>query len=211
MGDLQGDIVAFPDDDCWYPQTMLEDVARFFEANPHIDCLCTCVFDPASQKTYGKRPMDYEVTVDFSNLFKLPCSVGMFVRRDALLKGGAYFDERLGAGTEIGSGEEIELISRLLNSGANIRYVGTLHVFHPVANYIERDVNKYYRYGFGFGYLNGRLVADGQLKVIYFLLEIAARSAAGVLACLFNSLKRRLYAGRLRGITGGFIRGYRGG
>ena len=133
------------------------------------------------------------------------------MKRDALLKAGACFDETLGAGTDMGSGEEIDLIARLLNSGARIRYSGAIRVYHPVSDFIEQDVRKYQLYGQGFGFLNGRLVARRRYQVLVFCSRTCFRSFVGIIVHFFDPLRRRLYQGRLKGILVGFVRGFREG
>src|SRR5690349_10889036 len=32
-----GDVIAFPDDDCWYPPDLLQQVAAIFSENPAVD------------------------------------------------------------------------------------------------------------------------------------------------------------------------------
>ena len=151
LRDQSAAIIAFPDDDCWYETNLLDNVANYFRDNPTIDCICTNVYDPVRQSVYGKRPMGVIRRVSFANLFRLGISVGIFVRREALELAGGYFDERLGAGTPIGSGEETEFLGRLLSRGCHIEYVGDLQVYHPVPHYSNADVRKNYRYGVDFG------------------------------------------------------------
>ena len=205
-----GDIFGFPDDDCWYPPTALEQVAEYFENHPSTAAICTNVYDPGLKRSYGGRPVGPHVRVNYRNLFELPISVGIFVRRNAFEAAGFHFDEKLGAGTPLGSGEETDLIYRLLKSGALVEYLGSIQVFHPVPEYQETDIEKYRRYGLGFGYLNGQIVRDGQWRVLHHLGVVLVRSLGGTLKNLHRSTRRRLYWNRLLGIVQGFVRGVRG-
>lgn len=205
-----GDVLGFPDDDCWYSSSVLEQVAEYFESHPSVAAICTNVYDPKVERSYGGRPIGVNVAVDFRNLFELPISVGIFVRRTAFEAAGFYFDEQLGAGTALGSGEETDLIYRLLRSGALVEYVGSIQVFHPVPEYQEADILKYRRYGLGFGYLNGRIVRDGEWRVLYHFGFVLMRSLGGAVMNLHRSTSRRLYWNRLLGIVQGFVRGVRG-
>lgn len=202
-----GEVLAFPDDDCWYAPDLLERIEEWFLSNLHVDCLCTSVYDPVRGLPYGGRPLDVSCRIQFSNLFKFPTSVGLFVRRSALEAAGAYFDESLGAGTGYGSGEEMEFISRLIKVGAHVEYVGAFQVFHPVVDYSEPDVAKYFKYGLGFGYLNGRLLRQGHLGVAGHFLNVLARSLGGAVVNAGVPLRRRLYWNRFNGIARGFIQG----
>jgi GT2 family glycosyltransferase len=200
-----GEIIGFPDDDCWYEPNLLANVADFFRENPAIDCICTNVYDPVRRSVYGKRPVGVTRRVSFTNLFRLGISVGIFVRREALELAGAYFDERLGAGTPIGSGEETELLGRLLSRGCRIEYVGDIQVYHPVHHYSKADVRKSYEYGVGFGHVNGRLLSAGHPGVLWGFAEVFARSFFGTVLYLLDPVRRAVYWNRMRGILSGFL------
>lgn len=205
-----GEIVAFPDDDCWYSPDLLESILKYFHENSDADCICVNVYDPERKKAYGGRPIGVRRRIGFNNLFKLPISVGIFAKIKALDTIGREFDESLGAGTFLGSGEETELISRLLLAKLKVEYVGKIQVYHPVLDYKETDCKKYYSYGLGFGYLNGKLIRFGHITLLWYLSEIIARSTLGVIFNLRMPLKRQLYWKRLQGIANGFICGLRG-
>lgn len=204
-----GDILGFPDDDCWYAPNVLEQVIDHFDTHSITSAICTHVYDPFTQRSYGNRPPGVTLPVDYRNLFKLPISVGIFVRKDAFKAVGFNFDEKLGAGTPLGSGEETDLVYRLLKNSRRVEYVGGIQVFHPVPEYQEVDIAKYYCYGLGFGFLNGRIIRDGQWRVLGYLGLVAARSLGGVVINLKSSKLRRLYWSRLLGIARGFVRGAR--
>jgi glycosyltransferase involved in cell wall biosynthesis len=207
MTELSGDIVGFPDDDCWYEPNLLDKIANYFRDNPGIDCICTNVYDPDRMLPYGKRPVDIRRRISFTNVFRLGISVGIFVRREALELAGAYFDERLGAGTPIGSGEETELLGRLLAHGRRIDYLGDLQVYHPVPYYSNADILKYYHYGVGFGHLNGRFLRGGHTGVLWIFLNILVRSLGGAIVKFYNPILRELYLMRFVGTLKGFVRG----
>lgn len=200
---LRSHIVGFPDDDCWYAPTVLNSIQRIFDEQPGIQCVCTNVFDPDRGLSYGGRPVDVRIPVNFSNIFSLPISVGIFVRRDTLEAVGARFNESLGAGTVLGSGEETELIARLLNSGAEILYAGDVSVYHPVPNYDENDARKFHAYGLGYGYLSSTFMIQGRYIVALNFMSVVVRSLGGTVIFLFNKRKRSVYWNRLVGILQG--------
>ncbi|WP_068322666.1 glycosyltransferase family 2 protein [Polynucleobacter yangtzensis] len=204
---VTGDIVGFPDDDCWYPPQVLESIANYFHTHPAASAICTHVYDPVAKRSYGGRPAGITIQVGYRNLFELPISVGIFVRKDAFNAVGLNFNEKLGAGTPLGSGEETELIYRILKNGGRVDYVGTIQVFHPVPIYQQTDIAKYYKYGLGFGYLNGLIIRDGEWRIMGYLGLVLVRSFGGVVMNLHRSRLMRLYWSRLMGIFQGFIRG----
>jgi GT2 family glycosyltransferase len=207
LSNINNDIVGFPDDDCWYEPRVLESVKRYFDSNPEIDCVCTAVFDPNLDKSYGRRPLDIVLPIKFSNIFYLPSSVGIFVRLPALRKAGAFFDLRLGAGTILGSGEETDLVARLLESGSSVIYLGNIKVYHPVVDYKIEDAKKFYHYGLGFGYLNMQFLKKGHFAVMPFYFNILLRSLIGFFVFIHKPIKRQVYWQRLLGMIKGGLQG----
>src|SRR5690606_8001184 len=112
---ITGDIVAFPDDDCWYPSNLLNDVAKFFSNNKEVQgltCRCTDEYNLNSSgrfdRTSGK--------LDLINVWQRGISVTIFLSRNLVdLVGG--FDEGIGAGsgTIYGSGEETDYLIRSIS------------------------------------------------------------------------------------------------
>ena len=207
LAEASGDLFAFPDDDCWYPERLLADVMAYLALRPEVDVISTNVFDPTRQRAYGDRPVGLDCKIHYGNLFQLPISVGIFVRRNAFDAAGFFFNEQIGAGTPLGSGEETDLVYRLLRSGSRIEYLGTLQVYHPVPVYVESDVTKYYKYGLGFGYLNGAIVHDGEYRVIKHMSYVIWRSIGGVAFNLHRPMQRQIYLNRLLGVCRGFMQG----
>lgn len=201
---IDSDIVAFPDDDCWYPSDFLDRLSKDFVSTPELDVICTRVFDPIRALPYGRRPIDVVKIIDFSNLFRFPISVGIFARLSSLKVSGAFFNENLGAGTAIGSGEETELISRMLEHKLVIKYFGTYDVYHEVPNVAKEDRLKNFQYGIGFGLLVKYLFLRGHWKVLIEFNRVVVGSALGIIWHLFRPHSRGTYAGRLLGVIKGF-------
>lgn len=208
MTGIQGDIIGFPDDDCWYEPALLEKVVAYFTDNPEVDCICTNVTDPERKLSFGgKRSPGITKRISFVNVFYLGNSNGIFLRRRILESSGATFNENLGVGTSIGSGEEVEFLAQLLRAGYRIDYVGAVAVHHDVIEYGSPHVPKMYSYGFGFGHLNRTLIAGGEVSCGLYLIELIARSCAGFLLNIFRPGRRGAYWARLCGILSGLFRG----
>jgi glycosyltransferase involved in cell wall biosynthesis len=125
-----GEIVAFPDDDCWYPPGTLQAVVRRFAESPNVDVL-TGRFVDEDGREEGLWPRHAKV-VDRWNVWRCAISITIFARTNAL--GGMMFDPNLGAGsgTPFGSGEETDLLLRCLAAGKHIAYDPDLVLGHPV-------------------------------------------------------------------------------
>ena len=202
------DFIAFPDDDCWYEECLIEKVVGFFENNIDCDILCTNVLDPSNNKTYGGRPVEVTKVVNKFNVFKYPISVGIFIRLENIEHDQIYFNEKLGAGTKIGSGEETELVYRLIDRNNKCVYVGNIFVYHPVidSNYSISDITKYYKYSIGFGYLVREIFDDGNYRIIFYYMYILFRILGGLALSLCSNVNRRVYFYRLKGVLVGFLK-----
>lgn len=146
-----GDIVAFPDDDCWYSNDLLEHVATLFRESPGADCITG-------------RPIDSRVVgfhsssgpVNRQNVFRRGISYTIFIR-DRAVSAVGRFDESLGLGTESGriAAEETDYLIRALSASCSIFYHAELTVFHtdsPLV-YDEDLVQRQYGSSLAFGYV----------------------------------------------------------
>jgi glycosyltransferase involved in cell wall biosynthesis len=206
--DTSGDIIGFPDDDCWYEPELLQNVVRYFDLHPDVDCVCTNVFDPDRRLSLGRRPVDVTKRVSFFNVFRYPTSAGFFFRRRAFVAAGGKFNEDLGAGTERGAAEDTEIIARLLKRSLIVDYVGAIKVYHRVPHYLPSDVTKYYTYGRGSGYLYGLLLKERRVSVTISLLNLMGRSCAGMVRHSLHPTLRCVYWSRLLGVISGLCEGW---
>jgi hypothetical protein len=199
---VTGDIIVFSDDDCWYNETILSDVEKYFFTS-NIDILCTNVYDPIINKYYGNRPIDIK-EINLFNICKLPISVGIFVKKETIDK--IRFNENIGAGTNIGSGEETFFLYELFKKNKKIIYDGNLNVYHP-ANYSDNyNIDKAYLYGIGFGYINALILKDKNFKHMFYFIYIVFRSMLGIFIKLLTFNKNyNIYVKRFKGIIKGFF------
>jgi hypothetical protein len=133
-------IVAFPDDDCWYPDGALDHVAQTFALSPQLD-LWFCRY---SSCPVGIEHAPAPRTATAHDVIRQASSNTMFVR-GRIVKSGAMFDENLGVGTPIDGGEDTEYAL-----SAHVR--GGLSLYLPAEVIGHRDKNsrlraKYYRGG----------------------------------------------------------------
>jgi len=202
-----GDIVAFPDDDCWYDDAVLEKISGYFEAHPQVECICVNVYDPELRRAMVDQPIGVIQRVAYSNVFQFANSNGIFIRRNALRMVGDRFDERLGVGTALGSGEETEFVTRLLALKIHIDYVGTIQVYHPVIQHLYGTPEKEYSYSFGFGVVNGWLIRRRQLGAVVYFLRSILRSCLGAIVYSLRQSARKTYANRALGMLAGVAHG----
>lgn len=199
---IEGDIVAFPDDDCWYPQQLLEQVKKCFESKLSIDCVCCCGYDPEKKRTLSKRaPKQGIVRINTINALKYPMSIGIFAKTACKI----YFDENLGVGTKWGSGEESDYILQLLYNNRSVIYYSNILVYHPYHNEVSNEqAEKNYQYGLGYGALIKKAINRGQFGVLLDYYTVIFRSIGGY---LFYKVQRNMlcknYIMRIKGIIHG--------
>jgi len=127
---IRGEFVAFPDDDCWYPEDLLECVANGLTAHPDWDGLTGMPSDPSDPDGFrGFHRTSGELSL--ANLWRRSTSVTIFLRRNVVEIVGR-FDEDLGRGAWTGmtSAEESEYLIRALLLGCHIFYSPDMRVFH---------------------------------------------------------------------------------
>jgi glycosyltransferase involved in cell wall biosynthesis len=197
---LQGDVVAFPDDDCVYPDDLLERVARRLAAEPALDGLTG-----RSADEDGRSPPSWEATaaaLTRDNLWNRAISYAIFLRRAVIDRVGR-FDEQLGlgAGTPWSSGEEIDYVVRALDAGARIEHDPELVVVHGPETRAGRVVGA--RDGASIGYLLRKHRYPART-----VTRMLARPAGGVvLSVLKSDLARAgFHAATLRGRLLGYRR-----
>lgn len=130
LSEAKGDVIAFPDDDCWYPKDALERVADFLKVHGHWDGIIGHSVDASGKATLPWHDDAGRLTPAMSwrravtYCYFLRCGVVAAVR---------YFDESLGpgAGTPWGAGEDNDFLLRAIKTGARIYFDPTLSVHHP--------------------------------------------------------------------------------
>lgn len=123
----KGEIVAFPDDDCWYENDVIEQVLCRFEQMPELDGL---VIRWVETGTHPAGRFNFE---DYACLRGLPASsITLFFWRDTLRAAG-NFDMALGLHSWYGAGEETDLMLRLLRTGAIVDFEPAIGVHHAVS------------------------------------------------------------------------------
>ncbi|ROP74848.1 glycosyltransferase family 2 protein [Curtobacterium sp. PhB115] len=154
MRQLRGRYVAFPDDDCWYPEGTLTAVREQFDRThdgQHVDGIAATIATPEGDKgllrwlstTTWVRPRTIPRTVSAASLF---------FRADVVAVVGE-FDPELGTGcaTPFGAGEEADYVQRALDHGYRMLYRADLAVYHrewrddPDVDAVRAKVRRYNR------------------------------------------------------------------
>lgn len=201
---FSGDVVAFPDDDCWYAPDTLEKLAHVFHENSNYDGFTGRGVD-------GSRPADYvffshqEAWVDKKNVWHQGTSFSIFLRT-AVIQAVGPFDESLGVGSESGrhSAEEVDYLIRAVGSGFKIYYCPDLYVYHayPIPRYSRDLIKRGHRYSVGFGHVLRKHKYPFS-SVFYYLLRPFGGAAVSLLT--LNFAKSRYHLAILKGRVLGWL------
>ena len=151
----RGSVICFPDDDCWYPESLLTSVIHWLEQNRGFDAVFTTMRDADGQPVGPRWPRS-PCVVTKSNLWNTTIFVTAFLRR-AVTDAVGYFREDIGVGasTPYQSGEESDYFLRALARGFRMWYdpAPSLVVHHPSLHSLERLRATTYPYALGAGYV----------------------------------------------------------
>lgn len=177
-----GAVVTWPDDDCWYPDNLLEHVNAVLEKDASLDGI-TGRFVDGDGREEG-RWLPRSQLLNRYNVWRGAIEFSMFLRRPLIDRVGG-FDEVLGVGanTVWGAGEGTDYLLRSINGGARILYDRDLVLHHPVKTITfdetARRRQRLYEGGFG------RVIRRGGFPFWYFP-AVCLRTLAGVTVALLR-------------------------
>jgi glycosyltransferase involved in cell wall biosynthesis len=197
----KGEIIGFPDDDCWYPDDLLATVVAWFGSHPEFGGLFTILRDADSQPVGPKWPSGPRVCTK-EDVWHCGISADAFLRREVTDAVG-LFNEKLGIGAAsmYQSGEDLDYFLRPLALGFQLWYEPGITVHHPSLHLLERLLERSYSYSLGGAYV---LRLHGFSGLYFTGLVIRSLGGAAVNLCKGNF--RVAYAYLLR--TAGQLRGY---
>ncbi len=155
LREVRGEFVAFPDDDATVAPDFVTAFAAAVASAPRAAFICGHVTYPSGRTMQPGMDGRARALASVEDVLHTAVSPGLVVRRDALARAGG-FDERLGVGAEYPSGEESDLLIRLLQGGESGWYAPALRVAHPDPFEIRDDagtLRRMHAYGRGWGAL----------------------------------------------------------
>lgn len=124
-----GALLAFPDDDCWYPPETLERSVGLFATAPSMDILCGMQVTSEGRPSmlrWRQRP----ALVNRFNIVRTVICSSMFVRRRVVDRVGGFAEDLgPGADTSFGAGEETDFVLRSLAEHFRVTYRPMLRVY----------------------------------------------------------------------------------
>jgi glycosyltransferase involved in cell wall biosynthesis len=191
LRNCEGDVIGFPDDDCWYAPDLLQRIVGGFDTHPEWDGMTGCEA-PSEEFVRNDRFDQVAGQVVQGNIMRRHISFAAFFRRNQLA--GLFYDERLGIGADTiwGSGEETDFILRFLKRGCWIQYEPSLVVYHPdwgKGPYTLAAIAKARRYGMGMG----RILQDHGFSASLTLMYMSRPLLGGVYTLLLGKPRKALY------------------
>ena len=201
-----GTLIAFPDDDCWYPDNLLAQLRDWFDRHPDFSGLFACLKD-ADHKPVGPRRPPESCVCSKYNLLCLALTPGGFLRKSVVDQVG-FFNEAIGVGAKSAyqSGEDLDYFLRVCELGGFLWYEAALTVHHPSFHSPERLRRTSYVYALG-----GAYVMRIHGFSLWSFLQWLARPLGGALvSCMEGDFENaRIYLARAAGQCRGFFWGPR--
>ena len=181
LAKAKGDIVIFPDDDCWYPPDFLAKAITLME-QAKCDSLCGRLADENGRDING-RFYQAATWVNRNNIWITQIEAVVFFKREVLAAVGGYSEDLgIGCPTPWQAEEGHDVTLRLMEAGYKTYYDPILFGHHAELNIYNPDasmVAKGRGYARGFGYCL-RKHHYSLLFRIYWILRALARCLLSV-------------------------------
>jgi len=203
---VTGDIIAIPDDDCWYPDALLASVVAWFDAHSEFSGLSTMKRAADNTPVGLKWPVAPQ-EISRANVFECAMSSTIFLRRSVILHVG-QFNEDIGVGalSKYQSGEETDYLLRVIAMGFRLWYEPRFIVHHPPLSGIERLRKTTYPFALGAGYV---MRAHGYSWKYLAMRVIRSVGGALLSVCRGDLPRGRMYLQRAMGQWHGYVFGPR--
>lgn len=191
----QGDIIGFPDDDCFYDDNLLMEVASAFEKDKNkIDLIAVSAKDVKTGQIFIKQEKS---VLNRKQLFYNCISYNFFIRK----MDNMCFDEKLGVGAEYGSGEETDFLWTYLSNNSVCKILNTSFVHHQ--NYAgDISSDRAFRYGLGFGaIMKKEIVLRRHYCMSLLYLNLIMRAIGGFLLTRHKRSYYNTFWGRVKGFV----------
>ena len=167
--EAKSSLIAFPDDDCLYPPSTIEQIIKLFKMHKNDDTILTAKIEPSQVNekkltTSGK----YSEVISALDLFKAKAETSnIFAKKTALESLPYIFNEEIGPGTRTtwASNEETDLLIRLLKQNKNIIKLKDTVIAHHSS---QGTISKSLIYGMG----RFELILNNKLGFNLYIINI---------------------------------------
>lgn len=202
-----GEIVAFPDDDCFYADNVLSLVVKKFNDSPELGIISSASYDienPYKFSIGANSPTP--VTITKTRLMGIEFT--FFFNLRVIKKEDFYLDSKFGLGGVYKSTEGFELLYRLLYQGYKGEYDPEIKIYHKAR--IDYEVlDRIFINSYGEGAFIRKFLNKLDCGILYHLLrKMLAAPVAKFLKSIIT-LDRKLFARTIyntNGIWQGFWR-----
>ena len=155
MDHAKGEIIGFPDDDCWYPKDTLANIGQWFRENSGYEILTVNSLDENGVRSCNRWFQD---SCDLNRLVVYRASAGytIFIRNGGIASRVRY-DEGIGPGADTPylGGEDSDFVLMAMSKGAKGRFEAKWHIGHPLKDIRDASVSREraYIYGLGMGFV----------------------------------------------------------
>jgi hypothetical protein len=179
-------LVAFPDDDGWYPAGLVERVIEHLEADPQLGFFF-CRYGSQPRQWSPDQPLTAR-PASSADVVRNASSNTIFVRGSVATAVG-LFDEQLGLGTPNHGAEDLDYALRAYLTGQGTAYADAILVGH-------RDKTP----GIRAKYYRGGMIALGRYgrRQAGLARELARKTAVGAYLCLRRELSVGDYLSAVR-------------
>jgi glycosyltransferase involved in cell wall biosynthesis len=195
----KGEIIAFPDDDCWYPSEILKNVSDWFDSNRGYDILSVTSRDINGERS-GNRWHKDSCDLTAVNIFRTSVSYCCFVRSTEQSR-QIRFDQELGLGgnTPYGAGEDTDFVLTAMARGLRGRFEAKWHIGHPRKDVRNESVtaDRTYQYGLGMG----RVQKKHGMTTLWCGFVLYDMFRAGLMAALGRRIPASLWYAHGRGLA----------
>ena len=124
-----GEVIAFPDDDCFYEPRALDNALEHMKRG-EADVVVGSIVDPKSGQPFLRYPRG-QVSMKPRHLWLAP-SISIVMTRE-VFEAVSGFDERFGLGGQYKTGNETDLLFRIRENSPEWRFLfdPAVRIFHP--------------------------------------------------------------------------------
>jgi glycosyltransferase involved in cell wall biosynthesis len=191
-----GTLVSFPDDDCWYPPTLLADVETWFLHHPDYSVLAVACLSETGVRS-GNRWFQEVCDLTISNSLRTTMCPTLFFHCTPAMR-RVFFDEGLNFG------EDTDFCLRQLKTGVKGRLDSSLNIFHPCRDMLSGTVTADRAGNYGSGM--GLLVRRHATLFLWVSLVGYDLARAAIVACRGRLHDARIVFAHARGLTRGYMK-----
>jgi GT2 family glycosyltransferase len=201
-----GEFLLWPDDDCWYPSTILQDFDRILSTNPTVAGIIGILVDEKGKPFNRWKPAKVK-PVSLIDAFIHAGEPALMLRKEIVIRLGG-FDDAIGTGADTlwGAGESTDLCIRVMKVGGHLLIDPSINIFHPNAGFPASDPSqrhKAYTYARGMGGILKKNNLGLHFLIIYLFTYVRA--------IVWNSLLFKwdevgYHWSRLRGVLEGWVK-----